>query len=613
MSTTATDATPDEVGKGRLARLWVYFERYGWWFLGGTVFLVATNLLALWVPRQLGGAVASLTTSMNEGLPVDIAAVQRFAMVIVVLALFAAVTRICSRILIFYAGRLIEYDVRNELFEKLTVLDAEWYQQQSTGDLISRIINDVNNVRTMYGFSALNLVNTAITYTTVLIFMFAVSPTMTWLSLAPYPFIILTMSLFTKALYTRSQESQAQLSVISEHAQEALTAVQVIRSFAIEPEINARFRDASDEYARRNVRLAVVRGLLFPFVASIGSIGGLIILWFGGRSVIEGGITLGEFVEFSAYITALAWPTAGLGWSLTVWQRGIASFDRLSLILETTPAVECPAASRPDLPDLLDPMPLTKDIELKNVSVQWADGSYGLRDISAVIPGGGLTAIVGRTGAGKTTLVELLTRLRDPSEGCITVGGRDIQEIPLGRLRGSIGFVPQDPLLFSRSVRDNIELGRLARQEYGADWNSEVEIEDAIRIANLEEAVEGFEEGLDTLVGERGVTLSGGQKQRLTIARAVLLDPAILILDDALASVDTRTEHAILQELVKIMAGRTSILVSHRFNALSLADTILVLDDGRLVEQGSHDELIARNGVYADMVERQRIEEELGQ
>lgn len=613
MSATATDAKPAEAGKGRLARLWVYFQRYRGWFLGGSVFLIATNLLALWVPRQLGGAVASLTRSMNEDLPVDIAAVQRFAAVIVVLALLASVTRIGSRILIFYAGRLIEYDVRNELFGKLTKLDAEWYQQQSTGDLISRIINDVNNVRTMYGFSTLNLVNTVITYTTVLIFMFAVSPTMTWLSLAPYPFIILTMSLFTKALYTRSQESQAQLAVISDHAQEALSAVQVIRSFAIEPEINARFGEASDEYARRNVRLAVVRGLLFPFVASIGSIGGLIILWFGGRSVIEGGITLGEFVEFSAYITALAWPTAGLGWSLTVWQRGVASFDRLSLILETTPSVECPATDRPDLPDLHDPVSLTQDIEFKNVSVQWADGSYGLQDISAVIPGGGLTAIVGRTGAGKTTLVELLARLRDPSEGSITVGGRDIQELPLERLRASIGFVPQDPLLFSRSVRDNIEFGRLARQEYGADWNSEVEIDEAIRIANLSDAVEGFEDGLDTLVGERGVTLSGGQKQRVTIARAVLLDPAILVLDDALASVDTRTEHAILHELVKIMAGRTSILVSHRFNALSLADNILVLEDGRLVEQGSHDELLARNGVYADMVERQRIEEELGQ
>lgn len=608
----ASDNVP-ALKEGRLARLAVYFLRYGRWFGFGTVFLVATSLFALWIPRQLGGAVSSLTHSFENDLPVDVQQVKQFALMIAVLAILACVTRIISRVLIFFAGRLIEYDVRNDLFAKLTVLDADWYQQQSTGDLISRIINDVNSVRAMYGFSVLSLVNTGITYATVLTFMFAVSPRMTLLSLAPYPFIILTMTTFTRALYVRTHESQAQLAVISGQAQEALAGVQVVRSFAIEDEINDRFERASDEYARRNVRLALVRGMLMPFVASIGAIGGLIILWFGGNSVIKGGISLGEFVEFSAYITALSWPTASLGWSLTVWQRGIAGFDRLSLILQTTPSVECPTLDGPE--NLLDraSTPLVGDIVFDHVSLKWGDGSDGLKNISTVIPGGGLTAIVGRTGSGKTTLVELLTRLRDPSEGEIRIGGIPLQKIPLQRLRSGIGFVPQDPQLFSRSVRDNIELGRLARAEYGDAWASQVTLEDAIRIANLEDAVEGFEEGLDTLVGERGITLSGGQKQRVTIARAVLLDPEILILDDALASVDTRTEHAILQELVQIMEGRTTLLVTHRFNALALADNILVLDEGELVEQGTHDALIERGGLYAEMVERQKLEEELGQ
>lgn len=590
----------------------MYFRRYGLWFSSGIVFLVATSLLALWIPRQLGGAVSTLTTALDAGTPIDIPAVQRFAWMIAILAVASAITRICSRILVFYAGRLIEYDLRNELFAKLTVLDADWYQEQSTGDLISRIISDVNNVRTMYGFSTLQLVSTAVTYSTVLVFMFAVSPTMTWLSLAPYPFIILTMRLFTRALYNRVQESQAQLAVVSAQAQEALSGVQVVRSFAIEDEMNARFAAASDEYARRNVRLAIVRGALFPFVASIGSIGGLIILWFGGKSVINGGISLGEFVEFSAYITALAWPTAGLGWALTIWQSGVASFDRLSLILGTTPAIECPSDTAPATARV-GAQRLTGDIVFDDVSLTWKDGSVALAHLSTTIPGGGLTAIVGRTGSGKTTLVELIARLRDPSSGTLSIGGRDLRAIRLDALRSSIGFVPQDPLLFSRSVRDNIEMGRLGRMESEDGWQSTVTLEDAIRISNLDEAVQGFENGLDTLVGERGITLSGGQKQRVTIARAVLLDPDILILDDALASVDTRTEHTILQELVQIMQGRTTILVTHRFNALALADQILVLEEGAIVESGTHDALMDLGGVYADMVERQRIQEELVQ
>lgn len=616
MSAIATD-TPDALKQGRLARLGVYFLRYKWWFLGGTVFLVATNLLALWIPRQIGGAIGSLMQSQSDGTPVEVDAIKRYALTIAALALLACFARICSRVLIFFAGRLIEYDMRNELFEQLTQLDADWYQQQSTGDLISRIINDVNSVRAMYGFSALNLVNTLITYTAVLSFMFSVSPKMTWLSLAPYPFIILTMSLFTRALYVRTQASQAQLAEVSAHAQEGLAGVQVVRTFAIEDEMNARFGAASDEYAHRNVRLAYVRGALFPFVASIGSIGGLIILWFGGLSVIQGGagdISLGEFVEFSAYITALAWPTAGLGWSLTVWQRGIAGFDRLSLILQTAPKVADKiegSSLQPMTPEVQKA--LRSDITFENVTLRWEDGSCGLQDISVRIPAGSFTAIVGRTGAGKTSLAELLVRLRDPSEGTIRLGETPIEDIPLAQLRSRIGFVPQDAFLFSRSVRDNIEFGRLAHQERGTPWKSSVQLEDAIRIATLDEAIVDFEEGIDTMVGERGITLSGGQKQRVTIARAVLLDPDILILDDALASVDTRTEHRILQELAQIMDGRTTILITHRFNALTLADKILVMEDGILVEEGTHKELLERGGVYADMVERQRIEEDLSQ
>ena len=599
--------------EGRLARLWVYFYRYRWHFLFGSLLLLATTYTALSIPRQLGGAVGVMREGMAPGAEIRVDAVRRFAVNIVVLAVIACFVRIASRMLIFFAGRLIEYDVRNELFAKLTELELDWHHRQSTGDLVSRIINDVNNVRAMYGFGTLSFVNTGLTYILVLSFMFKVSPAMTWLSLMPYPFIVFGMRLFTKALFVRTQESQAQLSVISSQAQEALSGVQVVRAFAIEEQINERFERASDEYVRRNIRLAVVRGALDPFIASIGSVGGLIILWFGGRFVINDTLTIGQYVEFSAYITALAWPTASLGFSITMWQRGVASFDRLMLIMGTSSRVAPPEAEVRARHPRDEERRLTGDIVFDHVSLQHDDGREALQDVSLRLPSGSITAIVGRTGSGKTTLVEMIARLRDPSSGEIRIDDRPLSSIPLDELRAAIGFVPQDPFLFSRSVRGNIELGKLAREEEGSTFESGISLDDAVRIASLDEAVSSFEDGLDTLVGERGITLSGGQKQRVTIARALLLDPDILILDDALASVDTRTEHAILEELAKVMKGRTTLLVTHRFNALSLADRILVMDDGRIVEEGSYDELMARGEIFAEMAERQRLQEELSE
>lgn len=608
--------------ESRSKRLLRYFGRYWWLFSIGAVFLVSTNILALLIPRQIGGAVQTLRDATANDTSLVVGDITPFVTTIILLAIGAGASRIISRLLIFYAGRYIESDIRNELFGKLTELSVDFFEKQSTGDLVSRIINDVNNVRVLFGFSTLNVVNTIVTFSVVLTLMFSVSPELSWYSLAPYPIIMFMMSLWTSALYTRTQEAQEQLAVVSTHSQEALAGVSVVKAFSMQPAITRRFRAASDEYVDINLKLAMVRGSLFPFVASIGNIGALIVLWFGGKQVIGGEIELGTFVEFSGYITALAWPTAGLGWALTVWQRGTASFDRLSHILARTPSIRdeetpdgAPAhASHTDR--ALRSESLRGDIVFEHVTMRHDDDTVALNDVTLTIPGGETVAFVGRTGAGKSTIVDLLARLRDPTSGSISISGRDLRDIPVRELRANMGLVPQDPFLFSRSVRDNIRLGVLAREQH-ADDNyqglGKLDVRDATRIAHLGDALDSFEEGIDTLVGERGITLSGGQKQRVTIARALILDPDILILDDSLSSVDTQTERRILSEFADVMKDRTTVLITHRFSALELVDHIFVLDDGALAESGNHAELMQHGGLYADMVERQRIEEELGQ
>ncbi len=570
--------------------------------LVGSVLLVATNILALSIPRKTGEAIDLLR---NADLLDTTEPVLRIVAVIAALAVGAGTTRILSRIAVFNVGRHIEYDIRNQLFKHLCRLEPAWFQRQATGDLVSRIINDVNNVRLLYGLGTLHIVNTTVAYTFVLSRMLSVSPRLTLLSLAPYPLVLIVMRFFTRAIYLRTQDAQAQLSQLSALSQENLSGAAVVRAFGIQPQARSRFRTASDEYVHQNMRLAIVRGGLFPFMGSISGLGALIVLWFGGRAVISGEISLGHFAEFSSYIAVLAWPTIAMGWVLSVWQRGAASFDRLMIVLGTDPAIENAADGG------LNPRAgeVSPTITFDSVSLTYDDGTEALHDIDLEIEGGRSVAVVGRTGAGKSTLIQLIARLRDPTTGELRIDDVPLRDVALDSVRASIAVVPQDPFLFSRSVRDNITFGVL--DDHDAAGSSSLRIDDAIRIAGLTEALEALPDGLDTVVGERGITLSGGQKQRVTIARAVLLDARILILDDALSSVDTGTERRILSELQGLMKGRTTILVTHRFNALDLFDEVIVMDEGRVVERGSHRSLIEAGGAYAEMVERQRLEEGL--
>ena len=586
----AIDSRPFEAR--RLGQLWRYLRPVLPRFLVGAVFLVATNLLALRIPRAIGAALEHLRAA-GDPAAIDVALVEGFALTIALLAVSSAVARILSRILIFNAARIIEYKLRADLFEHLTRMDTAWFQRTSTGDLVSRITNDVTYVRLLYGFGVLHMVNTLVACVLVIGLMFDVNPGLALLALIPYPLMLVVTRLFTRAIYTRTQTAQDALGQLSARAQENLAGMAVVKAFGAEDRESARFRAVSDLYLDRNMALARVRGALNPIMGSIAGVGTLVVLGYGGLQVIEGDLTLGALVEFSNYIVILAFPTLAMGWVLAMWQRGIAAFDRLREILDASPSLADPHPE--DALALEGPL---GDIALHNVSLTYDDGTRALAGLDLTIKAGSKVAIVGRTGAGKSSLLSLLPRMRDPSEGHITVGGLPLDSLPLADLRRQIAIVPQDPFLFSMTVRENVLLG--------ARSDSTLSLDDALRVACMSGDLVALPNGLDTLIGERGVTLSGGQKQRLTIARAVLTNPSLLILDDALASVDADTERKILEALAQVMTGRTTLMVTHRTNALALFDEVVVLDRGRIVQRGHHDALAAVDGLYRQLTLKQQ-------
>lgn len=579
----------------RLLRLWPYLWRYRRHFGVGALALIATNVLALQIPGQIGDAVEALRSAQRTGLPLDTSAIQRAGLAVAALAIGAMTTRVASRIAIFNGGRHVEYDVRNELFAHLLRQPIAYYQRASTGDLVSRIINDVTQIRLLFGVGVLNLVNTTFAYAIVLGFMWRLSPELTVWALAPYPFVLFAMRWFTRQLYVRTKDAQAQLSVVSGLAQECLSGAAVVQTFGIEAQTQAQFRARSEEYAHRNIAIARVRGGLMPFMRMVAGLGTLIVMIVGGRAVVDGALRLGEFVEFSGYVVMLAWPTMALGWVLSVYNRGTAAFDRSWQLLDAVPAIR-----EPDLPE---PLPDHGDIVFDRVSLVHDDGTRALEDISLRIRAGSTVALVGPTGAGKTTLVELIPRLRDPTSGEVRFGDVPLTRAPLAQLRERMSYAPQEGFLFSMTLDENIRYADPDDSDYARR-------DRAVAIAHLTPDLAALPAGLETVVGERGVTVSGGQRHRTTIARAIYARADVLLLDDALASVDTETERAILENLRDVLADRTCVLVTHRFNALDLVDEVFVLEDGRLVEHGDHTTLMARRGRYAELVEQQRLERE---
>ena len=608
-------------------RLLGYAFRYRRNFLLGLGCVVVTTGIAVVVPRILGNAVDDLTHG------VTVAKLIGYGTLLLGVSLVSGAFRFLMRRILTGMSREVEYDMRNDFFAHLQTLPASYFQTHRTGDLMSRATNDLNAVRMMIGPAVMYAANTVLSFVIALVLMMAIDARLTLLALIPLPFVSISVKYFGGLVHRRFEQIQAQLSEVSAIAQEALAGVRVVRAYRQEEAEIDRFRRANEEYLRRNRRLIAVQGLFFPCMSLFLGLGGLVVLWAGSREVIAGRITVGQFVAFNGYLTLLSWPLIAFGWVTNMMQRGMASWTRMLEVLETGPAIADvpnlrlkPVATNVDAQSsvaatsVAGPSPVASaasrtftirgEIEFRNLTFGY-NGSPVVSQISARIEAGQTVALVGPTGSGKSTLISLLARLHDPPPGTLFVDGVDVRDIALASLRGSIGFVQQEPFLFSDTLADNVAFGLDARGPTDERVPRHERILAVSAVARLDKDVADFPRGYDTLVGERGITLSGGQKQRTALARALAIDPRILILDDALSAVDTYTEEEILSRLRGVMRQRTSIVVSHRISTVRDADLILVLEGGRIAERGTHDTLVGRGGLYADLYKKQLLEEEL--
>ena len=599
----------------RLRPLLPYLKRYRWYYAFGTVCVFLTNGIWILFPLVLGKAADDLHGGVTRHK------LLVYAGILLAIAVIKGIFQFLTRWIVIGISRDVEFDLRNDLFARLERLSYSYYQRNRTGDIMARATNDLNAVRMLLGPAIMYSANTLVYTAGALAFMISISPWLTLFTFLPLPAVSIVIQTFGRRIHERFERIQAMFSDISARAQENFSGARLIRAYVQEEAEIRAFERENKEYIRRSLKLVRLMGMLWPTLEFMLGCALVLVVWLGGREVLtgqstirlvshlgtsdpaitttlqlSGSMSVGQFVSFSTYMMQLTWPVIALGWVINIFQRGTASLIRISEIMQEEPAIkDAPGAREREI---------TGEIEFRNLDFSY-DGKQVLHDVNLSIPAGSSLAIVGPTGSGKTTLVDLIPRIYDADPGMVLIDGRPIREYSLDSLRRNIGFVPQETFLFSDRIRENIALG--------VESATNEEIHDAADAANIAVDIESFPEGYETMVGERGITLSGGQKQRTAIARALIRNPRILILDDALSSVDTHTEDKILNHLRDVMRGRTTIFISHRVSTVRNADRIAVLYGGRIVEIGTHDELLALNGYYSDLYNKQLLEEELAE